>query len=162
MRYSEPEPKPRKDTPYARPYSWLANLYVWPMFQCKWNVLSCSVHNFAKFMGIVLLSKLILLSCGIFIIFYSYLLFVLPNFAILFWFAFLFLFFHCRFQFCFQRAYDFTTTTLQSKATDTSKTFIVPKVFIYDNSDWICVKAHCIPFIHAKFHSSGSNGLAFT
>ena len=54
------------------------------------------------------------------------------------------------------------TITLQSKATDTSKTFIVPKVFIFENSDWFCLKAHYLPFIHAKFHSSGSSGLAST
>ena len=50
--------------------------------------------------------------------------------------------------------------TLQSKATDTSKTFIVPKVFTFENSDWFCLKAHYLPFIHAKFHSSGLSGLA--
>ena len=52
--------------------------------------------------------------------------------------------------------------TLLSKATGTSKTFIVPKVFIFKNPDWFCLKAHNLPFIHAEFHSSGSSSLACT
>ena len=47
--------------------------------------------------------------------------------------------------------------TLKSKATDTSKTFIVPKIFIFRNSDWFCLKAHYLPFIYTKFHSTGSS-----
>ena len=53
-------------------------------------------------------------------------------------------------------------STLQSKATDTSKTFMVPKVFILRNLDWFCLKAHNLPFIHAKFQSTGFSGLAST
>ena len=60
---------------------------------------------------------------------------------------------------CDKKLYNLT---LQSKATDTSKTFIVLKVFTYENSDWFCLKAHYLPFIHAKFHSSGSSGLVST
>ena len=52
--------------------------------------------------------------------------------------------------------------TLQSKATDTSKTYIVPKVFILRNMNWFCLKAHYLPFVHAKFQSTGFNGLAST
>ena len=47
-------------------------------------------------------------------------------------------------------------TTLKSKATDTSKTFIMLKVFTFENLDWFCLKAHYLPFIHAKVHSSSS------
>ena len=50
--------------------------------------------------------------------------------------------------------------TLCSKASDTSKTFIVPKVFILRNSDWFHLKAYNLPFIHAKFHSTGSSSSA--
>ena len=47
--------------------------------------------------------------------------------------------------------------TLLSKATVTSKTFIVPKVF--RNPDWFCLKIHNLPFIHAKCQCSGSSSL---
>ena len=53
-------------------------------------------------------------------------------------------------------------STLQSKATDTSKTFMVPKVFILRNLDWFCLKAHYLPFVHAKIQSTGFSGLAST
>ena len=52
--------------------------------------------------------------------------------------------------------------TLFSKATGTSKTYIVPKVFTFGYPDWFCLKAHDLPFTHAKFHSSGSSSLAST
>ena len=57
---------------------------------------------------------------------------------------------------------DIVPPTLLSKATATSKTFIVPKVFTIGCPDWFCLKAPDLPFIHAKFHSSGSSGLAST
>ena len=53
-------------------------------------------------------------------------------------------------------------STLFSKATETSETFIVPKVFTFGYPDWFCLKAHDLPFIHAKFHSSSSSSLAST
>ena len=37
---------------------------------------------------------------------------------------------------------------------------MVPKVFILRNLDCFCLKAHYLPSIHAKFHCSGSSGLA--
>ena len=52
--------------------------------------------------------------------------------------------------------------TLLSKATGTSKTFIVSKVFIFRNPAWICLKAHNLPFVHAKFHCSSFSSLAST
>ena len=52
-------------------------------------------------------------------------------------------------------ATSFKDTTLCSKASDTSKTFIAPKVFILCNSDWFYLIANNLPFIHAKFHSTG-------
>ena len=42
------------------------------------------------------------------------------------------------------------------------ETFIVPKVFILRNSALYHLKAHDLPFFHAKFQSSGANGLATT
>ena len=48
--------------------------------------------------------------------------------------------------------------TLCSKASDTSKTFIAPKVFILRNLDWFCLKAHKLPLIHAKIHGTGPSG----
>ena len=51
-------------------------------------------------------------------------------------------------------------STLCSKASDTSKSFIVPEVFILRNSDWFHLKAYNLPFIHAKFHSTGSSSSA--
>ena len=57
---------------------------------------------------------------------------------------------------------DKLSSTLLSKATATSKTFIVPKVFSFGYPDWFCLKAHDLPFTHAKFHSSGSSSLAST
>ena len=51
---------------------------------------------------------------------------------------------------------------LLSKASVTRKTFIAPKVFVFGNSDWICLKAHNLPFLHAKFHRTGSSGFAST
>ena len=50
-------------------------------------------------------------------------------------------------------------TTLLSKATDTSKTFIVLKVSILENPDWFNPKAYNLPFVHTKFQSTASNGL---
>ena len=52
--------------------------------------------------------------------------------------------------------------TLFSKATGTSKTNIVPKVFTFGYPDWFCLKAHDLPFTHPKFYSSGSSSLAST
>ena len=52
--------------------------------------------------------------------------------------------------------------TLLSKATVTSKTFIVPKVFIFRHPGWSCLKAYNLPFVHAKFQCSGSSSLAST
>ena len=52
--------------------------------------------------------------------------------------------------------------TLQSKATDTSKTFMMSKVFILKNSDWFCLKGNNLPLIHVKFQSTGLSGLAYT
>ena len=49
--------------------------------------------------------------------------------------------------------------TLLSKATDTSKTFIVLKVSILENPDWFYPKAYNLPFVHTKFQSTASNGL---
>ena len=43
-----------------------------------------------------------------------------------------------------------------------NKTFMVPKVFILRNLHQLCLKADYLPFIHAKFHGSGSSGLAST
>ena len=68
-------------------------------------------------------------------------------------------------SFCFcLTSYDHLCSliTLQSKGTVTSKTFMVPKVFILRNLHRLCLKAHYLPFIHAKFHSSGLSGLAST
>ena len=50
--------------------------------------------------------------------------------------------------------------TLQSKAADTSKTLMVPEIFILRISDWFCLKIHNLPFIHAKFQSASYSGLA--
>ena len=52
--------------------------------------------------------------------------------------------------------------TLPSITTVTKETFIVHKVFILKNSALYLLKAHDLPFFHAKFQSSGSNGLATT
>ena len=52
--------------------------------------------------------------------------------------------------------------TLSSKASVTSKTFVAPKVFILRNSDWLCLRAHNLRLIHAKFHCASLRGLAFT
>ena len=49
--------------------------------------------------------------------------------------------------------------TLSSKASVTTKTFTVPKVFIFKNPDWFCLKAHSLRFFHAKFQSTSSCGL---
>ena len=52
--------------------------------------------------------------------------------------------------------------TLCSKVSDTSKTFIVPKVFILGNLDWFHLEAYNLPFIHAKFHNTRSSSSAST
>ena len=62
----------------------------------------------------------------------------------------------------YENATCLTIATLFSKATATSKTFIVPKVFTFGHPDLFCLKANNLPFIHAIFHSSGSSNLAFT
>ena len=41
--------------------------------------------------------------------------------------------------------------TLFSKASDTSKTFVVPKRLILRNPGWLRLKAHKLPFFHVKF-----------
>ena len=51
---------------------------------------------------------------------------------------------------------------LLSKASVTSKILVAPKVFIFGNLDWIFLEAHNLPFLHAKFHRTGSSGLAST
>ena len=62
---------------------------------------------------------------------------------------------------CIQKGSTYLDTLL-SKATATSKTFIVPKVFTFGYPDWFCLKAHDLPFTHPKFYSSGSSSLAST
>ena len=52
--------------------------------------------------------------------------------------------------------------TLLSKASGTSKTLIVSKVFIFRNPAWICLKVHNLPFVHAKFYCSSFSSLAST
>ena len=52
--------------------------------------------------------------------------------------------------------------TLSSKATDTSKRFIVSKRFIFQNSDFFYFKAYLLRFFHAKFQHFFSTGLAST
>ena len=56
----------------------------------------------------------------------------------------------------------FLPLTLSSITTATSRTFIVLRVLILSNSDWCYLKAHNLPFIHAKFHSTGLSSLAST
>jgi hypothetical protein len=51
---------------------------------------------------------------------------------------------------------------LQSKATGTSKTFIVPKAFTFRNLAWFCLNAHSQLFVHTKFQSTGFSGSAST
>ena len=41
--------------------------------------------------------------------------------------------------------------TLFSKASDTSKTFVVPKRLILRNPGWLHLKEHKLPFFHVKF-----------
>ena len=50
--------------------------------------------------------------------------------------------------------------TLPSITTVTKETFIVRKVFILKNSALYLLTAYDLPFSHAKFQNSGSNGLA--
>ena len=40
--------------------------------------------------------------------------------------------------------------------------FIGQTLFILRNLDWFCLKAHNLPFVHAKFQSTGFSGLAST
>ena len=65
-----------------------------------------------------------------------------------------------RFSITFKsRTRDFT---LFSKASDTSKTFIVAKQLILRNPGWLHLKANKLPFFHVKFHKTGSGSLAST
>ena len=50
--------------------------------------------------------------------------------------------------------------TLPSITTVTKETFIMHKVFILKNSALYLLTAYDLPFFHAKFQNSGSNGLA--
>ena len=62
-------------------------------------------------------------------------------------------------------SYDFFLIRIKIQwypAFKTSKTFIVSKVFIFRNPAWICLKAHNLPFVHAKFHWSSFSSLAST
>ena len=66
-----------------------------------------------------------------------------------------------HFRFLHQPTYE-CLITLFSKATVTSKTFIALKVFTLKTPNWFCQKAHNLPFVYAKFCSSGSSCLAST
>ena len=53
-------------------------------------------------------------------------------------------------------------STLFSKASDTSKTFIVAKQLVLRNPAWLHLKANKQPFFYVKFHMTGSGSLAST
>ena len=58
--------------------------------------------------------------------------------------------------------YTHKVSTLSSNTTVTKEIFITLKVSILKNSALYHLKAYNLPFIHAKFRSTGSNGLATT
>ena len=65
-----------------------------------------------------------------------------------------------KYEWTDQRTNQPTQYTLPSITTVTKETFIVRKVFILKNSALYLLTAYDLPFFHAKFQNSGSNGLA--